>query len=155
MAPVDVAGAAVCDEPPLHEGALPGIAIPVVPPPSKAEVEPETPDAVLPIAEQLASEDVPDGIGLMPPGWNSVAPSGIPVGPTDEPDPIMPSGEVWPILRSEPDAEPIPPTCAKTGLQPKSAAIIAAINTRRIVISIVLVQRSGHLVNAGQPIDRA
>jgi hypothetical protein len=65
---------------------------------------------------------------------------GIPAGGTGEPG-AMPSGEVAPI--SVVGLLPIPPTCAKTGLQPKSAASIAAINARRIVISIVLTQRSG------------
>jgi hypothetical protein len=146
LPPDDVADAPVCDGLLLplprpmaqvpDEGTLPDIAIPVVPPPSKTELEPETPDAVLPIAEQLVSSDVPDGIGLRPPGWNSVAPSGIPIGPTDELDPITPRGEVWPIPRAEPDAAPVPPTCAKARFQPKSAASVATINARLIVGSV-------------------
>jgi len=42
---------------------------------------------------------------------------------------------------------PIPPTCANAGMQPKSAASIAAIKTRRMMISIALTQRSGRLGN--------
>jgi hypothetical protein len=140
LPPDDVADAPVCDGlllPPARpvlqvpdEGALPDI--PEVPPPSKVEVEPESPDAALPIAEQL----VPDGSGLMPPGWNSVAPKGIPAGPTDELDPITPRGEVWPIPGAVPDAAPVPPICAKAELQPKSAASVATINACLIVGSV-------------------
>ena len=78
--------------------------------------------------------DVPDGSGLRPPVASPVAPIGMPAGATDG-LPAMPNGEVAPIPGV---GLPIPPTCARTGLQPKSAASIAAFNARRIEISIVL-----------------
>jgi hypothetical protein len=118
------------------DGAPPAIAVPVAPPPSKVEVEPDNPDPALPVVEQPPPSDVPDGSGLMPPGWNSVAPRGIPIGPTAELDPVTPRGEVWPIPRGEPDVAPVPPTCAKAGLQPKSAARVATINACFIVGSV-------------------
>jgi hypothetical protein len=70
----------------------------------------------------------------MPGDTISVAPMGIPVGDTDEPGAI-PSGEVAAIPGV---GMPTPPTCAKAGLQPSSAARATGINARRIVISIVL-----------------
>jgi hypothetical protein len=76
--------------------------------------------------------DVPS-IGLTPGVLSSVAPMGMPVGATCEPGP-MPSGEVGLRLGT---GLPIPPTCANTGPQPNSAASVAAINARRIMISIV------------------
>jgi hypothetical protein len=45
----------------------------------------------------------------------------------------MPNGEVTPIPGI---GLPIPATCAKTGLQPKSIAREAAISSRRTVASI-------------------
>jgi hypothetical protein len=86
---------------------------------------------------------VPAGAGLSPGDASSVAPMGIPIGATGEPG-AMPSGEVAPIPGG---GLPIPPTCAKAAVQPKSAACITAINKRRIMISIVRAQRSGRLVN--------
>jgi hypothetical protein len=77
---------------------------------------------------------VPVGAGLTPGDVSSVAPMGIPVGTTCELG-AMPRGEVAPILGVWP---PIPPTCAKTGVQPRSMACIAAINTRGIMIPNVL-----------------
>ena len=91
------------------------------------------PFPVIPIA--------PVGAGLSPGDASSVAPMGIPAGATGEPG-AMPSGEVAPIPGV---GLPIPPTCANAGEQPKNAACIAAINARRIMISIV--RRSGRLVN--------
>jgi hypothetical protein len=38
-----------------------------------------------------------NGVGLMPPGESSVAPKGIPTGPTEDAIPGMPSGDVAPI----------------------------------------------------------
>jgi hypothetical protein len=86
---------------------------------------------------------VPVGAGLAPGDVSSVAPMGIPVGTTCELG-TMPRGEVVPILGV---GLPIPPTCAKTGVQLKSAACIAAISMRPIMISIVLKQRSRRLGN--------
>jgi hypothetical protein len=79
---------------------------------------------------------VPVAAGLTPADPSPVAPKEIPVGATGEPG-AMPSGEVAPIAGI---GLPIPPTCAKTGVQPKSTACIAAINTRGIMIPNVLTQ---------------
>jgi hypothetical protein len=146
LTPDDVADASVCDglllplpRPMLQvadDGALPDIPIPVAPPPSKVEVEPDIPDAALSVVEQFAPSDVPDGSGLMPPGWNSVAPRGIPIGPTDGLDPITPSGEVWPIPRAEPDVASVPLICAKAELLLNNASSVATINACLIVGSV-------------------
>jgi hypothetical protein len=128
--------------------APPGSDVPVpvpiaIPPPSKVVPEPDVPDEGLPAAEHVVPVPVvpavPVGIGLRPGDASSVEPKGIPIGETGEPG-VMPSGEVAPMPGV---GLPIPPTCAKTGLQPKSAANIAAVNVRRIAISIVLTQQSG------------
>jgi len=130
--------------------ALPGSDVPVpvpVPPPSKVVLEPDIPDDGLPMTKHVVPFPVipivPAGAPLSPGDASSVAPMGIPAGGTGEPA-AMPSGEVGPIPGV---GLPIPPTCANAGMQPKSAACIAAINTRRIMISIVRAQRSGRLVN--------
>jgi hypothetical protein len=59
---------------------------------------------------------VESGAGLVPGTVISVAPSGMPVGATAEPEPmtrgdVAPSGEV-----------PVPATCARVEPQPRSAA---------------------------------
>jgi hypothetical protein len=64
------------------------------------------------------------GIGLTPGEASSVAPNGIPVGETVEPD-VMPSGEVAPIVGV---GVAVPPTCAMATLQTKSVGRTAAIN---------------------------
>jgi hypothetical protein len=116
------------------------------PPPSKFVLEPDIPDDGLPMTKHVVPFPVipivPAGAPLSPGDASSVAPMGIPAGGTGEPA-AMPSGEVAPIPGV---GLPIPPTCANAGMQPKSAACIAAINTRRIMISIVRAQRSGRLV---------
>src|SRR5580704_14836508 len=128
--------------------ALPGSDVPVpVPPPSKVVLEPDIPDDGLPMTKHVVPFPVipivPAGAPLSPGDASSVAPMGIPAGGTGEPG-AMPSGDVAPIPGV---GLPIPPTCANAGMQPKSAACIAAINTRRIMISIVRAQRSGRLVD--------
>jgi hypothetical protein len=130
--------------------ALPGSDVPVpvpVPPPSKVVLEPDIPDDGLPMTKHVVPFPVipivPAGAPLSPGDASSVAPMGIPAGGTGEPA-AMPSGEVAPIPGV---GLPIPPTCANAGMQPKSAACIAAITTRCITISIVRAQRSGRLVN--------
>ncbi len=65
------------------------------------------------------------GSGLTPGEAISVAPIGIPVGETAEPD-AMPSGEVAPIVRVG------VAICAMATLQTKSAGRTAAINENRI-----------------------
>jgi hypothetical protein len=89
--------------------------------------------------------DGPNTAGLSPGVASSVAPIGIPTDPTGEPGPmptgkVTPSGELGPVAPTgEPGAMPsgevglIPPTCAQTGPQPKSAAVTVAINKRVIV----------------------
>src|SRR6266478_1322642 len=130
--------------------APPGNGVPVPtpnPPPSKFVLEPEAPADGLPMAEHIVPVPVIPAVsaseGLSPGDASSVAPMGRPTGGTDEPG-VMLSGEVAPIPGV---GLPIPPICANTGLQPKSAAIITAINARLIVTSIVPVERSGRRVS--------
>jgi hypothetical protein len=125
------------------------------PPPSKFVLEPDIPNDGLPMTKHVVPFPVipivPAGAPLSPGDASSVAPMGIPVGGTGKPG-AMPSDEVAPIPGV---GLPIPPTCANAGMQPKSAACIAATNTRRIMISIVRTirparqqkQRSGRHVN--------
>jgi hypothetical protein len=146
------AGDADDDEPMLLElvpqiadvAALPGNDVPIpipVPPPSNV-LEPDIPDDELPVAEHVVPFPVipmvPLVAGLSPGDASSIAPMGIPVGATDEPG-VMPNGEVAAIPG---DGVPTPPTCANTGLLPNSAASSAVVNTRRIMISIVMTQRT-------------
>jgi hypothetical protein len=109
----------------IDEPALPAPALPVaaqaldaapVMPPSNSGVA--VWDVGPPALEQLIVEG---GAGLVPGIVISVAPSGMPVGPTDEPEP-MARGEV--ALSGE---VAIPPVCARTELQPRNAAARVAI----------------------------
>jgi hypothetical protein len=112
--------------------AVAGAAVPIaIPPPSKLAVDPNIDDGAVPTVEHvvplLGMEMVPvasPGAGLTPGDAISVEPSGIPVGETDEPVAVMPSGEV--VARFGVGAA-IPLTCAIAGLQTKSAATTAAI----------------------------
>ena len=138
--------------------ALPGNGAPVPtpnPPPSKFVLEPEAPADGFPMAKHIVPLPVIPVVsvrdGLSPGDASSVAPMGRPTGGTDEPG-VMPSGEVVPIPGV---GLPSPPTCAKTGLQPKSAAAMAAINARRIVISLILIWGSSGLVGAAPAARRA
>lgn len=133
--------------------ALPGNGVPVPipnPPPSKFVLEPDASADGLPMAAHvvaiipLASVSA----GLSPGDASSVAPMGRPTGGTGEPD-VMPSGEVVPIPGV---GLPIPPTCAKTGLQLNNAAAVAAINARRIVISVFLARRLAGSSRPFQPL---
>ena len=133
--------------PPVREGDMAGTevavaapaqaadAVSVMPPPSNSEVTVEdgeltTPEhLVLPATRPEADGDIP---GLMPGVASSVAPIGIPVDGTGKPA-CMPSGEVAPI----PGVElPAPFTCAKAGLQPRTAAMTAAIDARLMRASV-------------------
>jgi hypothetical protein len=121
--------------------ALPGSGVPVPipnPPPSKFVLEPDAPADGIPMAAHVVPVPVIPlasvSAGLSPGDASSVAPMGRPTGWTGEPN-VMPSGEVVPITGV---ALPIPPTCAKTGLQLNSAAAVAVINARRIMISVSL-----------------
>jgi hypothetical protein len=112
------------DAPALPAPALP-VAVhaldpaPAMPPPSKRGVAVCDVDPAA--AEQPGMPMVESGAGLVPGAVISVAPSGIPVGATGEPDP-MARGDV--ALSGE---VPIPPTCAKAEPQPRSAAARVAI----------------------------
>jgi hypothetical protein len=68
------------------------------------------------------------GIGLMPPGLTSVAPSGIPDSEVEEVEPGMPSGEVDPM------AGPPMTVCATAASQLSRIAILTTMN-RRIGVS--------------------
>jgi hypothetical protein len=155
------AGDADDDEPMLLEpvpqiadvAALLGNDVPIpipVPPPSNV-LEPDIPDDELPVAEHVVPFPVipmvPLVAGLSPGDASSVAPMGIPVGATDEPG-VMPSGEVAAIPGV---GVPTPPTCANTGLLPNSAASNAVVNTRRIMISIVVTQRTDRANRSTSP----
>ncbi len=161
MPPGDVGDIVGADEALLLElvpqiAELPGNDVPVpvpTPPPSKFVLEPDIPDDGLPVAEHVVPATkpvipmVPLVAGLSPGDASSVAPMGIPVGATDEPG-VMPSGEVAAIPGV---GMPTPPTCAAAGLQPISAACIAAINMRRIIVSIFPTQRSGRANRSSRP----
>jgi hypothetical protein len=136
-------------------------AVPVMPPPSKSEVEPDVPvsgdvadiepppipkdvcgiepptpeHVVLPVVGPIG--DAPDVIGLTPGDASSVAPNGTRVGATGEPGP-MPSGEVMPS--GAPGEMLIPPTCAKAEPQPKRTAAVVAITKCVIVGSTYSLQ---------------
>jgi hypothetical protein len=112
------------DEPALPAPALP-VAVhalnpaPVMPPPSKREVGVCDVDPAA--AEQPSMPMVESGAGLVPGAAISVAPSGMPVGATGEPDPIA-RGDV--ALSAE---VPVPPTCAEVEPTPRSVAARMAI----------------------------
>jgi hypothetical protein len=135
--------------------------VPVIPPPSKTEVEPDVPAVDVPIVElpipdvvpaveppipkdvcgieppmpaHCAMTPVPEVDGLTPGDASSVAPRGTPVGATGEPVP-MPSGDVMPSGGEV----PVAPTCAEAEPAPKSAAVksVAAVTvvTNRIILA--------------------
>jgi hypothetical protein len=119
--------------------AVAGAAVPIaIPPPSKLAVDPNMDDGAVPIVEHavplLGMEIVPvasPGAGLTPGDAISVEPNGIPVGETDEPVAVMPSGEVVARLGV---GLAIPLTCAVAALQTTNAGRIAAINDNLIGI---------------------
>jgi hypothetical protein len=112
--------------------AVAGAAVPIaIPPPSKLAVDPNIDDGEVPKVEHVVPlfgiAIVPvasPGAGLTPGDAISVEPSGIPVGETDEPVAVMPSGVVVARLGV---GLAIPLTCAMAALQTKSAARIAAL----------------------------
>jgi hypothetical protein len=69
---------------------------------------------------EIVPVTLPVGAGLTPGDASSVAPSGIPVAPTDPPGP-MPSGEVTP---TEGMAVSGPSTWANAGLQNKDHPVV-------------------------------
>jgi hypothetical protein len=102
-----------------------------VPPPSKVAPDPNICDDEVPRVEHaVALPDIAmvpvgsDGSGLVPAELISVAPSGIRVGDTDEPDPLL-SGEVTPIAGV---GVTMALTCALAALQARSIGKAAAIN---------------------------
>jgi hypothetical protein len=131
------------DAPPVAIAVQVPDAVPAMPPPSKLDV----PALDVPIADGAAVAkhpvgtplgamgDAPNVSGLIPGDAISVAPSGMPVGATGEPGPI-PSGEV----ASSGGMESVPVIWANAALQPKSAASIAAINTRPMMGSVSMRQ---------------
>ena len=116
---------------PIAVGDMP-VAVPR-PPPSYSPVA--AVEGAPTTAEQTVNPDpnVPGGAGLSPGVASSVAPSGTPAGPTGPAAELMANGEVTPIPGI---GLPIPATCAKPGLQPRSVARKAAISSRRMVASI-------------------
>jgi hypothetical protein len=101
----DIDGAGV-DGAALAAPAQPLDVAPAIPPPSNSVVV-----AVCDVGPPVEQTPVEGSAGLMPGVAISVAPSGMPTGPTGAPDPmasgdVAPSGEV-----------PIEPTCASAALQ--------------------------------------
>jgi hypothetical protein len=115
---------------------LPGIEVPM--PEDVCESEPPTPAQV---AMPPIAGNVPDIVGLTPGDASSVAPIGIPDGPTGEPGP-RPSGDVRPS--GWPGEMLIPPTCAEAEPQPKRTAAAAATAKRVIIRSTLLDPGLGH-----------
>jgi hypothetical protein len=112
-------------------------AVPLVPPPSNSEVEPDMPVAelalVLPVLHGAPPSigDTPDVVGLRPGDASSIAPRGTPVGPTAVPGP-MPRGDVMPSGDVVSGADPS--TCAMAAPQLKPAAARAAAIKRIIIV---------------------
>jgi hypothetical protein len=99
--------------------ASPWVVPGLVPEPSNVDVEPvvvlDTP--ALKHGSVLAVGS--SGPGLSPPGASSVAPIGIPTGPTEDVAPSTPRGEVAPIAGAPTIGGAI---CAKAAPQPRSSA---------------------------------
>jgi hypothetical protein len=95
-------------------------------------VEPTMPEQAVKLPIVDPSGEVPDMAGLRPGVPSSVAPNGIPIGPTAVPSP-RPSGDVTPSGAI--GAVPMPPTWAKA--QPQLNRI-AAVAIRRGFISFSL-----------------
>jgi hypothetical protein len=98
------------------------------------------------------SAEVPPAAGLMPGAASSVAPSGIPVVPTDAPGP-MPSGEVTP---SEPVVPVTIPTWAIAGPPHNKGHVTATIKKGLMEIFLIRAEtvvqaarRSGGAMNSG------
>jgi hypothetical protein len=127
------------DEPalaaPLPVPALPVPAqaldpVPAMPPPSNRGLAVCDVDPAAPV--QPGMPMVESGAGLVPGAVISVAPSGMPVGATGEPEPmergdVAPSGEV-----------PVPPTCARVEPPARSVAARVAITICIFMVSTFL-----------------
>jgi hypothetical protein len=153
----DAVGDAVPLAAEAHGAALPSnIPPPTVSPPPSYVLTPDIPVDAFPPAEHVEAS-IPVGsvsIGLMPGEVSSVAPSGMPVGPTDAPGcepPDMPSGEVAAMPGV---GTLIPPIWAKAALQP-SVTMTAVIQRRVILVLRVGARRlqaaswSGGAMNSG------
>jgi hypothetical protein len=116
---------------PIDVGDMP-VAVPS-PPPSYSPVA--AAEGAPTTVEQTVNPDpnVLGGTGLSPGVASSVAPRGTPLGPTEPAVELMPNGDVTPIPGI---GLPIPATCAKTGLQPRSVAREATISSRRMIASM-------------------
>jgi hypothetical protein len=126
------ADAAACDaDPSVVAAQLPEVMpeVPEVLPEGLCGVEPPMPEQAVRLPIVDPSGDVPDITGLRPGEPSSVAPNGIPVGPTAAPGP-MPSGEVTP---SGATGTPIPPTWAMA--QPPLMSVAAAVAIHKRFIS--------------------
>ena len=108
---VDPGANNICDDVPVV-AAVAGATVPTaIPPPSKLAVDPYIPDGEIPPVEHvvplvviaplvgiaIVPVTLPVGAGLRPGDVSSVAPSGIPVAPTDPPG-LIPRGEVTPTV---------------------------------------------------------
>ena len=126
-----------------------------VPPPSKVALEPNIWDDEVPRVEQAAARlgiaMVPvglDGTGLVPAEVISVAPSGIPVGETDEPD-MLPSGEVAPIAGVGVTMA-LPEGLNDFALPDKAALVIGAEHPAGRVAAATLAEAGARLMIASQ-----
>jgi hypothetical protein len=90
-------------------------------PPSKVDIELALPEPDIPVEEHAAPLVEPSVMGLRPPELSSTEPIGIPAGPTAE------RGEAIPIA-----GEAGAPTCARLGPLRRSGAIATAINRRAV-----------------------
>jgi hypothetical protein len=110
--------------PPSNDDDAP--VVPMAAPPAIPVEEPATPVEEEVVPMQLELLDIgPMGVGPMPPGSISVAPSGIPVGEPDEVEPGIPSGDV----------SPMPGVVVTLCVRPASElqrSTTAAMNNRRI-----------------------
>ncbi len=130
----DAEAAGAVDEPPV--AAQVPDAVPVMPPPSNSAPVPDIPMLAAPFPEHAvappavgARGEAPEMVGLTPGVASSVAPSGMPVGPTGAVGP-MPSGEV-----GLSGIGVLAPTCAATEVLARSMAANASIADRAIVAS--------------------
>jgi hypothetical protein len=125
--------AEIPDDVDIPDDAAVAGAVPIaIPPPSKLAGDPNMDVGAVPMVEHVVPlvgmEIVPvasPGAGLTPGDAISVEPSGIPVGETDEPVAVMPSG----VVVARPGVGlAIPLTCAMAALQTTSAGKTAAIS---------------------------
>jgi hypothetical protein len=124
--------------PPVPE-YVPAVELAPVPKADACGIEAPTPEQVVPVTPVGAVGDTPDVSGLTPGDASSVAPSGVPVGPTSGAAPIprgdvISSGTVSGTVSGE---LLMSPTCAKaepqsTSAAARTAAVVAII--KRLII---------------------